>query len=81
MKLKKYLKYNNIQLIDPENTFHASCIKFYKERGYLSQKQLGALSSYCYSAEDIKRLTSKPKKHVTLPTAKKTAEVKQDNPF
>jgi len=65
MKLKKYLKYNNIQLIDPENEFHASCIQFYADRGYLSPKQLGALSAYRYSVADIERLTSKGKSKPT----------------
>ena len=59
MKLKKYLKYNNINLVDHTNSFHASCMAFYEERGFLSPKQLQALRMYCFSPEDITRLTSK----------------------
>lgn len=58
MDIHTYLTYNNIALIDPSNDFHASCINFYNARGYLSIKQLGALRSYCFSADDISRLAS-----------------------
>ena len=58
MNLKTYLKYNNVKLIDPNNEFHASCISFYNERGFLSPKQVQALRNYVFSVQDINRLTS-----------------------
>ena len=70
MKLQTYLKFNGIKLIDPENAFHIELIKFYNTRKYLTCKQIQALRNYCYSIEDIVRLTAKPKK----PSKKKTTK-------
>ena len=58
MLLKKYLKYNNIKLIDPTSSFHADLIKFYNNNGYMTHKQLLALRNHTYSVNDILRLTT-----------------------
>ena len=57
MQLTTYLKYNNVQLIDPTNSFHADLIKFYNSNGYMTHKQLIALRNHTYSVNDIERLT------------------------
>ena len=51
-------------MLDPDNQFHASCIAFYDERGYLSPKQVLALKSYVFSVDDIKRILGKPAESV-----------------
>lgn len=51
-------------MLDPDNQFHASCIAFYDERGYLSPKQVLALKSYVFSVDDIKRILGNPTKSV-----------------
>jgi len=58
LPINTYLKYNNVALLDPTQPYHASCIKQYKEKGYLSNKQLAQLRSWCHSADAIQRLTS-----------------------
>ena len=61
MDLHTYLKYNGIQLIDPTNDYHASCIKQFRQNGYLSYKQLACLKKTTYSkASDIIRLLAMP---------------------
>jgi len=82
MKLRKYLKYNNIQLIDPTNEFHAKLIAFYTSRKYLTPAQVQALRSYCFSVEDIIRLTkeSKPPKKRATATVKPKKVKKPSKP-
>ena len=71
MKLKKFLKLNNIALIDPNNTFHASCIEFYNKNGFLTFKQVHGLRNNVLSPDDIIRLTTKPEKENAIPTVSK----------
>jgi len=61
MDLHTYLKYNGIQLVDPTNDYHASCIKQFTKSGSLSPKQLDCLrrSKWC-NASDIQRLLAMP---------------------
>ena len=60
LPIHDYLKYNNIALIDPSQNYHAGCIDFYDNNGYLSMKQLAKLREWCHSSEAIERLTSVP---------------------
>ena len=58
MDVHTYLKYNNVALVDPTVSFHASCIKQFNEKGYLSAKQLEHLRGWNHSSEAIMRLTA-----------------------
>ena len=58
MDINTYLHYNNVQLIDPEDEFQASCIKQFYAKGYLSPNQLLSLRNWAHSIATIERLTA-----------------------
>lgn len=66
LSIHEYLKYNNVALIDPTLDFHASCMKQYQAKGYLSKGQLIDLREWAHSNEAIARLTAQtPNKPVS----------------
>jgi len=56
MDINTYLHYNNVALIDPSEEFHASCIKQFNTKGYLTPNQLLSLRNWAHSTDTIKRL-------------------------
>lgn len=58
MDINTYLHYNNVALIDPSEEFHASCIKMYQSKGYLTPNQLLSLRNWAHSTSTIERLTA-----------------------
>ena len=58
MDINTYLHYNNVQLIDPEDEFQASCIRQFYAKGYLSPNQLLSLRNWAHSIATIERLTA-----------------------
>ena len=69
MDVHTYLRYNNIALIDPTETFHKGCIDYYNIKGYLSPNQLNGLRGWAHSQEAIERLTAGvATQEVVLPT-------------
>ena len=58
MDINKYLHCNNVALIDPQEEFHASCIKQFNTKGYLTVNQLISLRNWVHSASAIERLTT-----------------------
>ena len=58
MDINIYLHYNNVALIDPQESFHASCIKQFETKGYLTSNQLTSLRNWAHSPSTIERLTA-----------------------
>lgn len=74
MDIHTYLAYNNVALIDPSEDFHASCIKQFEKKGYLSANQLLSLRNWAHSVETIERLTAGVQPHTTTPVAEPAVE-------
>ena len=58
MHIDTYLHYNNVALVDPSEEFHASCIKQFNTKGYLTPNQLLSLRNWAHSTSTIERLTA-----------------------
>ena len=67
LPIHEYLKYNNVALIDPQQPFHANCIKQYQAKGWLSPKQIESLRKWCHRPDALSRLVSTSDQSTTSP--------------